>query len=66
MKTISDLWYEPINDNEIMVMIEMPDGHEYSICDLEWKDHEQDDYEHIYNECLGIAHDLGYKLEGEC
>lgn len=63
---ISDLWYQPINENEIMVMIEIPNGNEYSICELSYHNHEQDSYEHIYNTCLEIAHDLGYVLEGEC
>lgn len=63
---ISDLFYQPLNENEIMVMIELPNGQEYSICDLDYIDHENAPYEDIYNTCLGIAHDLGYVLEGEC
>ena len=66
-KIISDLWYQPISKDKILVMIELSsNGAEYSICDLEYKNHEEEDYEDIYNTCLEIAHDLGYVLEGEC
>lgn len=64
-KIITDLWYQPNGDDEIIIMVEMPNGNEYSIAEIEWEDHETFPYEHIYNECLEIAHDLGYKLEGE-
>ena len=63
---ISDLWYQPKNKDEIIVMVETPSGRELSICDLEWKNHEKSSYEHIYNECLQIAREMGYELEGNC
>ena len=64
-KIITDLFYQSINENEIMVMIEYPNGLEYSICHLEYENHENEPYEKIYNTCLEIAHDMGYQLEGE-
>lgn len=63
---ISDLFYQPLSKNEIMVMIETPDGREWSICDLIYENHAKEPYEKVYNECLTIAHELGYQLEGEC
>ena len=63
--TISDLWYQPLSKNEILIMIEYPDGQERSICDLEYRNHRKAPYEEVYNTCLEIAHEMGYRLEGE-
>ena len=62
---IDDLWWQPINENEIMGFVSTPQGKEYSFVDLEWEDHEHADSEKIYNTLLEIAHDYGYVLEGE-
>lgn len=61
-KLITDLWYQPINENEIAIMIEDENGHEWEICELDITNYDSD----IYNECLTIAQEMGYVLEGEC
>ena len=64
-KVITDLWYQPKGDDEIIVMVQTPSGNEYSIADIEWEEHETFPQKEIYKECLQVAHDMGYKLEGE-
>ena len=63
---ITDLWYQPIDEDNIAIFIELPnDNREYILAEIEWIEHETFPQEHIYNECLQIAHEGGYYLEGE-
>lgn len=65
-KIISDLRFESLGKDRLMILVDLENGSERSIADFEYKDHEKAPYEEVYNECLEVAHDLGYKLEGEC
>lgn len=63
---ITDLWYQSIDEDNIVIFIELPnDNREYILAEIEWLEHETFPQEHIYNECLQIAHEGGYYLEGE-
>lgn len=63
---ITDLWYQPIDEDNIAIFIELPnDNREYILAEIEWVEHKTFPQEHIYNECLQIAHEGGYYLEGE-
>ena len=64
-KIITDLWYRSASEDLINIYIEDQNGNEYELAQLEWLGHEGIDQEFIYNECLQIANEMGYWLEGQ-
>ena len=60
---VSDIWYQPIDKDSILIMIADENQNEYSIAEIEYEDHEHADYHDIYDLCLEIANDLGYELK---
>ena len=63
-RIVTDIFYEPMSEDRVMVEVADSDQTEYIIAEVEYKGHEQDQ-EGCYNLCLEIAHELGYALVGE-
>lgn len=60
--TIKNIWFESVNDNELLIMIQSLNGCIYSLANIEYKNHQKKSDKTIYNFCLGVAEDMGYKL----